>query len=427
MESATLDLPTIDASALDTAAPPAPKTQVATAASAATEIDLTKIDLEAVALAKFGDWKERAADVNKRHGGVIFENVQSPKGFAALRAALAETKQVRFDGQNVSKALKSKLANTSKAIGAREAEIALAVEKTEADLQKQVDDEEARKAEAKRVEEAKVQARRDEFDGRIAVIRGYLASAKDLPSERIAKGIAYLGGMVIGEEWAEFQADAERARTETRDSLQSLHDRTKAAEDASAAREAQRLETERVAAAQRVEAARLKAEADAIAAERAELTRQREEIAAAHRVAAAAQVAAPAPEPQPAITSLAGPNNGNPKILAGASTSAQQAMVEQSRERFLASESAKAQDMAAVSYVAAPSTLFANLCLRAPEVVGVDPGEEGGDQAIYTTNIDVSALLAHIAKAFDTKFPSQPKPSIEWWAELRSLVDEVAA
>ena len=32
-------------------------------------------------------------------------------------------------------------------------------------------------------------------------------------------------------------------------------------------------------------------------------------------------------------------------------------------------------------------------------------------------------LLAHLRVALSSKFPSQPKPSVEWWARLRALVD----
>ncbi len=51
-----------------------------------------------------------------------------------------------------------------------------------------------------------------------------------------------------------------------------------------------------------------------------------------------------------------------------------------------------------------------------------------GDDGIARTPDRTGALpllLAHIAKAFETKFPSQPKPGIEWWAELKRLATEV--
>lgn len=35
-------------------------------------------------------------------------------------------------------------------------------------------------------------------------------------------------------------------------------------------------------------------------------------------------------------------------------------------------------------------------------------------------------LLAHLRAALASKFPTQPKPSVEWWARLRALVDVLA-
>lgn len=39
---------------------------------------------------------------------------------------------------------------------------------------------------------------------------------------------------------------------------------------------------------------------------------------------------------------------------------------------------------------------------------------------------DIDALLEHLQGALASKFPTQPKPSVEWWARLRALVEVMA-
>lgn len=466
MESATLDLPGIDESMLaTTAAPAAPKTEVATAAAGA--IDLRKVDLEAVALAQFGDWKERAADVNARHGKTIFQSLETTKGFDALKKALAETKQVRFDGQNVADDLKSKMAKVSKAVGAKRDEISASIADTEKALQAQVDDETTRRNEAKRIAEEKAAARRQEFENKVAGIRNYLALAQGLPSPRIEKGVTFLTAMVIGDEWAEFKPIAQKALDETLASLRELLAKTQAAEVDAAERARIAEENERL----RAENARIAAE---LAAQRAELQRQavavedslirsfaensrriesdtvpyiekairayesvapdwendeRPRVKAAFwegreylimRLMVAGQSAA-APSPSPAevvdkvLDDARACGIGFSRISADESGEVKVEHVSP-REVYIGIDLASGPSQSA-EFVVGPAI----------DVVHPDADEEGAEVTMLGGGRAIRELLAHIAKAFDTKFPSQPKPPVEWWAELKRLAAEVTA
>lgn len=69
-----------------------------------------------------------------------------------------------------------------------------------------------------------------------------------------------------------------------------------------------------------------------------------------------------------------------------------------------------------VTFSAEASALLRSNCPQI-DVVAAEPEPEPA----------LPALLAHIAKAFDTRFPTQPKPGVEWWAELKRLAGEVRA
>jgi hypothetical protein len=173
-------------------------------------------------------------------------------------------------------------------------------------------------------------------------------------------------------------------------------------------------------AEQRAESARLKAEADALAAERAELARQREEIAAAQRTAAPAPVPAPTPAPVPAPHPAFVPSADSDVMNAAAIVDFVAAPTVAAMDAALADQVNGGLGVVSVHVDAGGEIVAKHLPLV--DVIQVNPAEEGAARA----SSDLPALLAHIAKAFDTKFPSQPKPSIEWWSELKRLAAGVA-
>ena len=109
----TLEFPPIAAPAL--------RTEVATAAAGA--LDLEKINLTDLALAKFGDWRGAVAAVKANLGSLALDlSTQARVNDAkSLRERLINVP--RAEARKVSKALKSRLAATSKDVGAAEDQI----------------------------------------------------------------------------------------------------------------------------------------------------------------------------------------------------------------------------------------------------------------------------------------------------------------
>lgn len=237
-------------------------------------------------------------------------------GDKAARAARLELKTLRTGLEDKRKELKAPALTFGQKIDAEAARLKAAIEALEKPIDDQIKADEKRRADEK-AERDRIEAERvGKHEANIANIRGYVGLARDLPSARIAKGIASLEAMQFGVEWEEFAERGAEAQRETLEALRSLHDKAKAAEDAAAAAEAQRVEQERVAEAQKAEAKRLqdladaqaakeKEAADRIAAAEAELARKQAEFAAQQEAArkAAEAAAAPAepPTPEPVV------------------------------------------------------------------------------------------------------------------------------
>lgn len=226
---------------------------------AGTGTAVAKVDIKAVALSRFGQWRAGAAVLVAKYHKVLFADLDTTKGYNAARAALAEVRAPRFAAQNVSKASKSELAAVSRAVGTEEAAVIAYLADTETAILEQIEAEDARR-ETARIEAARIEAKRAAEAARVdaerkakheaglAVIRSYLAKGAGLPSERLSKGVAILEGMVIGDSWEEFRAQAENARQEAIAGLTQLMVDTKAREDREAAAEQLRLDNERIAA-----------------------------------------------------------------------------------------------------------------------------------------------------------------------------------
>ena len=245
---------------------------------------VVKVDLLALALSRFGEWRAGAAALVERYRAVAFD-LSTPKGYAELTKAIAEVRAPRFAAQNVSKASKSELASISKAIGAEEAAVAAYLADTEARLVKLRDDHDAKVA-AEKAEAARILAERQAKQvSDVAGIRNYLIraqSSRDMTAERVANGIKFLECMTFpADEWLDPVAGA-NAQCETLEGMRVLHSTLLAREEEVARLEAQRLENERAAAENARVAAELKRQADELAAARAESERL-EQLAAENR------------------------------------------------------------------------------------------------------------------------------------------------
>lgn len=227
---------------------------------------VAKIDLMALALSRFGEWRAGAAALVERYRAVVFD-LSTPKGYAELTKAIAEVRAPRFAAQNVSKASKSELASISKAIGAEEAAVAAYLADTEARLVKLRDDHDAKVA-AEKAERERIAAERAQKQAEgVAGIRAYLSRAQttaDMTAERVGNGIKMLEGMTFAPaDWLDPVAAA-NAQCETLEGLRTLKATLLAREIEADRLEAQRLqqeaeraELERQAAAMRAEQARI--------------------------------------------------------------------------------------------------------------------------------------------------------------------------
>ena len=253
--SAQLDFPPI--------AEAAPALAVVATAQPATP-DLAKIDLKAVALAQFGDWRTETEAATKKLTGVVLDLATQSKVDEAKSLRQRTVNTPIAEVRKVSKALKSKLASVSKDIGAEEEAAVAAWTAVGELLTPQIEKREAELA-AERAVKAQGEAFRKALHlALIERIKGYVDQATGLPSERIAAGVTFVQGLAFGDECQDFLPQYRTAHAAALATLITMRDDAKAREDA----EAQRLENERVAA-------ELAAQKKVLEDQAAELLRQR--------------------------------------------------------------------------------------------------------------------------------------------------------
>ena len=220
---------------------------------------LAAVEMQAVAIARFGDWRIGAAELVKRFAAVVFD-CTTTKGMKEAEDARAEVRAPRYLAQNVAKNSKTELAAISRAVGAEEKAIIDALAETEAHIEGQISAELARKA-AIKAEAARVElARKEAHENGIARIRGSAAGAIGKTSAQILRGIAHLEDADMTG-WEEFIAAARAAQAEAITTLRTMAAAALAAENAVIEMVRVRAEQVRIAAEQRAEGERLAAEA----------------------------------------------------------------------------------------------------------------------------------------------------------------------
>ena len=420
MTQDTLEFPAIDAQA----AAPAPKNEISVAAAGA--IDLAKLDLTDVALAQFGDWRADVKDVETKLTGLVHD--------LSTQARIDDAKSLRFrligkpraGVNNVSEALKSKLTAVSKAVGVERTTAVAEYNRLETLITPQIEAREA-ELEAERQARARIESeRKAKHEGNLATLAGFVEHAKGLPYSRIADGIAKVTAIVIDRAaWEEFADRAEEQRAVTIERLQALHTAAVAVEEAAAAAEAERVERERVAAEQAEVAQRQKEETERLAAVAADLERQRLELVAQQEAARKA-AEPPAPEPEESKTrpeEVGGQVDGcrapesQPEVCSG--------HLQQDETSLPASPAPALRP--AMALASSRGTAYA----RFPAGPEPEPALVAAEQADKTPTgalaDDLRTLLDHLAEPFASKFPTQPKPSVEWWADLRVMTRKLQA
>jgi len=282
------------------------------AASAPPATALAAVTLKAAALAHFDAIEPTLRTLAEKYRAVAYD-VTTTKGMdAAKKARLDLRENGRYAVQRAERAVKDEVNDLKRVIAPKVESLIAIVQPVEDHVHGQIAAQEEKLA-AEKAERERIEAeRKAKHETGIATIRGYVAAAHGRSSEQIESGRTRLLGVMIGDDWQEYREQAEAALTETLATLQAMRDTAKAAEDAAAAAEAQRIEQARVAAEQAAEAKRLadaaaelqrqqRAEAERLEAERAELARQRAELEALRNPPPAE------PEPAPVVDPVAPP------------------------------------------------------------------------------------------------------------------------
>jgi hypothetical protein len=426
MTTDLLDLPAIDETLID--APPAPlDPTTAVTAAAAQAIDPAKADLQVIALAHFGDWRGTVKTATDKFTGLVLDLSNQSKIDDAKKLRWRLVGIPRADARKVAKELKSKLSKVSKAIGAEEEAIVAALDAAEAIINQQIEPAEA-KLQAERDEKARIERERvAALDAKLASLSNWIERCKEpgITAERIANGIKALHMLELDpDEWQGHLSRALVRRAEVVDVMRQIHMDTLAAEMRTAELERQRVENERIAAEQ-AERQRLLDE------QAAELRRLQQEIAAAQERAALAgrsadlgtgDTPAPGQRETPPNTQESGSCAGTPAVCASsAAESAEAAPSGDEGEGAHADE--RAPEPACVVNMPALETSEGEAvhirtedlpALAAPEFITAEDFER-----------ETAALVAHLRRAFDSRFPSHPKPEKVWWDTLREHIASV--
>jgi len=454
-------------------------------------LDLRKLDLEAVALAQFGDWAKASTEAKKHLDSLALDMTTQAGVDAAISERQKHIKAPLAEARRVEKALKSKLTSVSKAVGLLLPKVEAAWESASKDFTARIDAAQekldAERAEQQRVEAERVKARQDG----IAAIRAWADHAIGLPAERIAVGIEKLAAMTFpAEQWQEFAVPAANAACETVEKLRTLHaqavktERLRAERDALETARIERMDAAFTRATNRVPADRVFTLRDRFIARDPErkrvLPEHTEEYIAAlealqvqdQRSGDAPAHATSEPSPRPAAEPLhqhsqqlaptgegkavtpgssepeAAPDTTTP-IRGGYYFGGSQRAMEERAEVALHEESEAAAHRAVEIAEGRPSTATAapdDAPLETvegdavvPTAAVVEQALQGTAAVVLTSPIELmrqlqearallracDALAAYVEVPLNSKFPSQPKTTREWWAGLRTLVEDL--
>lgn len=196
-------------------------------------------------------------------------------GDKAARGARLALVTLRSDLEKKRKELKAPALEFGKKIDAEAARLTGEILALETPIDAQIKADEKRREDERRAREEAEAARKKVHTDAIAKIAGYVSLAADMPSERIARGVAMLEAMDLTG-FEEFADEATATRDNTVTALRGLHAKAQAREQEAARLKAEREEQARVAAEQ-AEAARKLQE------QQAELDRKRAELEAEER------------------------------------------------------------------------------------------------------------------------------------------------
>ena len=436
--SAVLDsLPAIEPALID-------QTRTDVAVAAAEAIDLKKLDLATVALARFGDWRAAVAKLKTDNERTELDLSTQTKVDEAITLRARLIKQPLANARETARLLKSKLSDTSKAVGAELEAIVAGYDaagqpltvRIEAAQQRIDDDKEAKRL----AEEARLQVLRDTVD---AALAPWLerCTVEGITAERIGNGVKALQALPMPAELNDVSAHWTAQWAATLTAMGNLQRQAEAREEA-ARLEAQRLENERVAAEQKAEAERLAAiKADLEFAEQKLLAKSAFDRAWDRCGAERAYAC------RDAHIALDPAGREVPREQYPAYIAALDALQPQDSQRQVsgAQTGGDTENMAHQTADAAPGGGLAEGAGASAPAPGTGVTLElldhegsgtrrhwpapyiGLPVATAEPDPDPRAFVDLVLSAFNTKFPSQPKPSPEWWARVRSAGEALRA
>lgn len=182
---------------------PATRDEVGTALAEVAKANTTMTELAALGRKLAAKHKDVVADVRTVKG---YEQI------AAIRTELR--KSVRFPMQDLQKTGSKMLGTMQRQFNERAKELIAAAEALETPFQQQLDVEDQRKAAERLQRELAEAARRQKHLDAIAIITGVVAQAAGKDSEAIQLLVDYATELTIGEDWEEFQGQAQQAKDE---------------------------------------------------------------------------------------------------------------------------------------------------------------------------------------------------------------------
>lgn len=239
-------------------------------------------------IAEYMPTEAALADLRKRHQDVVFD-LRTTAGDKAARLARMELVKLRTSLEAKRKELKAPALEYAQRIDREAKRLTAEILALEAPIDEQIRADEQRREDERRAKIEAEQKRVAGLQARIAQIRAVATRAVGQVSAEIVRKIATVEAVPIGEDFAEFQAEASTAKAETIETLRELHAKAQASEAEAARLAAERAEIERQRAEQaerdRVEQERLAAERAALEAQQraAREQQQREEAEARER------------------------------------------------------------------------------------------------------------------------------------------------
>lgn len=423
-----IDLPQIDPTALD-GAPAATANTVATTRPG--DVAIPKPTLKDIALAEFGEAERQIAESTKTLTGVVHDLSTTTKLNDAISLRNRLVKKPLAAMRATSKDVKSTLTQVGKDVTAREEELVIEFAAVDALITPQIDAREKEVAEA----EQRETDRKARHTAGIARIAGYVAQAAESTAEKLAAGIPVVEAIDVSG-FEEFTKEAQETKDRTLASLRALHQKAVDREAAEKLLAAQTLALEigqcvtaligQPSAAIRdalnlleltaypddIDASVTKARAVALAQLNvmlaAALQKEADDAELAKlRAAQAPAPVPPAPAPEPAPSPVQHQQEAAP------------ALDLQPTEAI--SSTGSSTEPAALETTEADARPVDDATVRAALEQSLPAHRVEPVARRALVEADVAVFLDWVMSAFETKFPSQPKPSVEWWATTRDL------